>query len=420
MKLSRKQFIVFKKICRKYHIAIDSVNFNKLKVLERDASRKTRLRSELWKPKDPKSFRFVVKYNFLVHNKFWRNRNRIFRAAKRHRIYVALCALYNNRDEIDKEADTENWIKSTIGECERLEEENSLVEAGSKANVSTTMENLVEHSAEGEKMMEISDVGTAADFPEDPDDLFELIIEDESGMDQELDENDKENQEMDSSIPAASFPEPNNNKNIVDSLLQKILLRSPNWAEEMSKEPEDPEEKSPKKSKSNEVAPVVHIKEEKAEEPAVSFTKPTHPMQLPTPIVEKTRDNSAFLSEENDGEFKKIKKQDLKIVQAVGGVDVTKMMKKSEPPEFFQPQRPRNMERARTVAEKRLMLSSNDMRVRSMEQENKLFHQVRRKASNQPVDYELMDYFLVSNVPMRRSPWRALTWLRTIVTGRCV
>jgi hypothetical protein len=413
MKLSRKQFTIFKRICRKYKITIDSVNVNQLKVADRDVLRKTRLRMELWKPKDPNQFRFVVKYNFLVHNRFWLNINRTTRAKKRYRIQMALRALYTSKltDEIDKEADTENWIKSTIAECGQIDEENPLLE--STSNILLPMENLVEYSAEGEKMMEITEVGTVAEFPDDPDDLFELIIEDESGVDYSA---ENSNLEFSSSeVPGTPIEEPNNNKNIVDSLLKKILQQSPKLLENEKtplKESSKDLEESP--NKSNKSIPEIQIKEEKVEESVVNFSKPSNPLQLPTPIVEKTRANSVFLSEENEGEFKKILRQDLKIDSVSGASDSTRMMKRSEPPEFFQPQRPRNMERARTVAEKRLMLSSNDMRVRSMEQENKLFHQVRRKANNQEVDHELMDYFLVSNVPMRRSPWRALTWLRTL------
>lgn len=141
----------------------------------------------------------------------------------------------------------------------------------------------------------------------------------------------------------------------------------------------------------------------------VDFTKPSDPNQLSTPIVKTWRENSAFVSE-NEQDL--IKLRDNKSQNSIFRDDCL-MKRKSQPPLMLQPERPMNMEKARTVAEKKALLCQNNICYRMVEQESKIFHQIQRKKDKNQINYGLLDSLVHQDVPIKKDPWRALTWLRT-------
>lgn len=141
----------------------------------------------------------------------------------------------------------------------------------------------------------------------------------------------------------------------------------------------------------------------------VDFTRPSDPNQLPTPIVKTWRENSVFVSE-NEQDF--VKSRENKPQNLIFRDDCL-MKRKSQPPLMLQPERPMNMEKARTVAEKKALLCQNNISYRMVEQESKIFHQIQRKKDKNEINYGLLDSLVYQDVPIKKDPWRALTWLRT-------
>lgn len=141
----------------------------------------------------------------------------------------------------------------------------------------------------------------------------------------------------------------------------------------------------------------------------VDFTKPSDPNQLSTPIVTTWRENSAFVSE-NEQDL--VKSRENKSENLIFRDDCL-MKRKSQPPLMLLPERPMNMEKARTVAEKKALLCQNNISYRMVEQESKIFHQIQRKKDKNQINYGLLDSLVYQDVPIKKDPWRALTWLRT-------
>lgn len=178
-------------------------------------------------------------------------------------------------------------------------------------------------------------------------------------------------------------------KSIVDSLLTKFKTTIKNYPS------------TSEIFKKNQISNKIHED--------VNFTKPSDPNQLPTPIVKTWRDNSAFVSE-NEEDFVKLKEN--KFENLIFRDDCL-MKRKSQPPLMLQPERPMNMEKARTVAEKKTLLCQNNISYRMVEQESKIFHQIQRKKDKDEINYGLLDLLVHQDVPIKKDPWRALTWLRT-------
>lgn len=202
-------------------------------------------------------------------------------------------------------------------------------------------------------------------------------------INQELfDSNDDEGKEM------SLINELNSNESIVDSLLNKFKSTIKN----------DPHADS---LKNIQIGNTIHED--------VDFTKPSDPNQLSTPIVKTWRENSAFVSE-NEQDL--VKSRENKSQNSIFRDDCL-MKRKSQPPLMLQPERPMNMEKARTVAEKKALLCQNNISYRMVEQESKIFHQIQRKKDKNQINYGLLDLLVYQDVPIKKDPWRALTWLRT-------
>lgn len=196
-------------------------------------------------------------------------------------------------------------------------------------------------------------------------------------------DNDKEQED---SILSNEFHSP---KSIVDSLLTKfktIIKNDPFTSDNFKKKQ------------------IINISHEDAD-----FTRPSDPNQLPTPIVKTWRDNSVFVSENEQDFVKSIENKP----QNLTFRDDCLMKRKSQPPLMLQPERPMNMEKARTVAEKKALLCQNNISYRMVEQESKIFHQIQRKKDKNEINYGLLDSLVYQDVPIKKDPWRALTWLRT-------
>ncbi|CAO1339421.1 unnamed protein product [Diamesa serratosioi] len=181
----------------------------------------------------------------------------------------------------------------------------------------------------------------------------------------------------------------NSSKSIVDSLLNKFKSTIKN---------------DPGRSDTLKIKKISNTIDED-----VDFTKPSDPNQLPTPIVKTWRNNSAFISENEENYVKSRENKFLNLICR----DDCLMKRKSQPPLMFQPERPINMEKARTVAEKKTLLYQNNISYRMVEQESKIFHQIQRKKNKNEINYNLLDSLVHQDVPIKKDPWRALTWLRT-------
>lgn len=142
----------------------------------------------------------------------------------------------------------------------------------------------------------------------------------------------------------------------------------------------------------------------------VKLDKPTVPGLLPTPIVKKSRPNAAFLA--HDSSFEDIKIENKDDLFREEGL----MSFGSLPPRLECPQRPTDMERPRTVAQKRILLQKkNDVRYLMIDNESKIFHEIEKRSKNTDaeLDFDRIQELQDQNIPFTRDTWRALAWLKT-------
>lgn len=152
-------------------------------------------------------------------------------------------------------------------------------------------------------------------------------------------------------------------------------------------------------------------------EAPVSFNKPSNPNLLATPIVNNQRNNSVFVSSEEEYQRMVAKHKAKAKANQFQLTDSSQMGSKSQPPQMQAPELPANVSKPRTLADKRLLMSNinnnNGIKFLMVEQENKMYRQVQRKKTNMEINYQMLDTMIIEDIPINRGPWKVLTWLRT-------
>lgn len=145
------------------------------------------------------------------------------------------------------------------------------------------------------------------------------------------------------------------------------------------------------------------------------FERPNIPGMLPTPLVRKSKGvKSAFVSEELDI-FMKENALDNKAYTTAPlkkRHDEAMMYAEAEPPSLLCPQLPSDVEKPRTVAEKRQLLEQKaDIKYLMIENESTVYRELRKRAKTGPVpNYTLIRNIQQMNIPFTRDCWRATCW----------
>lgn len=145
------------------------------------------------------------------------------------------------------------------------------------------------------------------------------------------------------------------------------------------------------------------------------FERPNIPGMLPTPLVRQSKSvKSAFVSEELDI-FMKENALDNKAYTTAPlkkRHDEAMMYAEAEPPSLLCPQLPSDVEKPRTVAEKRQLLEQKaDIKYLMIENESTVYRELRKRAKTGPVpNYTLIRNIQQMNIPFTRDCWRATCW----------
>lgn len=128
--------------------------------------------------------------------------------------------------------------------------------------------------------------------------------------------------------------------------------------------------------------------------------------------------NSAFISEELETYWKENLLESNKKVALPArrkACDEGLICKDSVPPLFETPQRPTNIKRPRTVAEKRLLFETRrDVKFLIMENESTIYKELmKRSRENTIPNYNLIRSIQDNDVPCRRDVWVSTSWLST-------
>lgn len=141
---------------------------------------------------------------------------------------------------------------------------------------------------------------------------------------------------------------------------------------------------------------------------------------LPTPRVPKSSKESVFVSEDLDAFMKENSLENVANVEIVvpvkvGDVDEALITEAAQPPTLTIPERPVDMQRPRTLAEKRLILQrQKDVHYQMIEHESTVYHELKKRVKmgslykNQPLR-SIQD----AEIPFTRDCWRATCWINT-------
>lgn len=145
------------------------------------------------------------------------------------------------------------------------------------------------------------------------------------------------------------------------------------------------------------------------------FERPNIPGMLPTPVVKKSNGvKSAFVSEELDNFMKEnaLDNSSYKTAPLKKRHDEAMMYAEAEPPSLLCPQLPSDVEKPRTVAEKRQLLERKaDIRYLMIENESTVYRELRKRSKTGPVpNYTLIRNIQQMNIPFTRDCWRATCW----------
>ncbi len=151
------------------------------------------------------------------------------------------------------------------------------------------------------------------------------------------------------------------------------------------------------------------------QEAEAKFERPNIPGMLPTPVVKRSRGvKSAFISEELDNFMKENALDNSAYTTAPlkKRHDEALMYAEAEPPSLLCPQLPSDVEKPRTVAEKRQLLEQKaDIKYLMIENESTVYRELRKRAKTGPVpNYTLIRDIQDMNIPFTRDCWRATCW----------
>ncbi|KAG4075032.1 hypothetical protein HA402_004578 [Bradysia odoriphaga] len=153
-------------------------------------------------------------------------------------------------------------------------------------------------------------------------------------------------------------------------------------------------------------------------EDEAQFERPNIPGMLPTPVVRRSKGvKSAFVSEELDNFMKEnaLDNNSYRTAPLKKRHDEAMMYAEAEPPSLLCPQLPSDVEKPRTVAEKRQLLERKaDIKYLMIENESTVYRELRKRAKAGPVpNYTLIRNIQQMNIPFTRDCWRATCWLNT-------
>lgn len=139
------------------------------------------------------------------------------------------------------------------------------------------------------------------------------------------------------------------------------------------------------------------------------------PGLLPTPIVKKSKGvKSAFVSEALDKYMKEnaLDNSSYETEPLKKRHDEALMYAEAEPPSLLCPQLPSNIEKPRTVAEKRQLLERKaDIKLLMIENESTVYRELRKRSKTGPVpNLTLIRNIQQLNIPFTRDCWRATCW----------
>lgn len=140
---------------------------------------------------------------------------------------------------------------------------------------------------------------------------------------------------------------------------------------------------------------------------------------MPTPRVERSsKKSSVFISEELDAFMKENALDNaarIEIRMPPKMVDEAMITEDAQPPNMSFPERPNNMQKPRTLAEKRLILQrQNDIRQLMIEHESTVYHELRKRVK-QGTAYSNGALKTIQDIqiPFTRDCWRVTSWINT-------
>lgn len=140
---------------------------------------------------------------------------------------------------------------------------------------------------------------------------------------------------------------------------------------------------------------------------------------LPTPRVEKSNKDSVFVSEKLDAFLKEnalenVGNVEIKIAPKIA-FDEALMTDDAEPPSLSIPERPVDMQRPRTLAEKRLILQrQKDVLYQMIEHESSVYHELKKRVKfGSAYSNAALKSIQEVDIPFTRDCWRATSWINT-------
>lgn len=141
---------------------------------------------------------------------------------------------------------------------------------------------------------------------------------------------------------------------------------------------------------------------------------------LPTPRVPKSSKESVFVSDDLDAFMKENSLENVANVEFVvaakmGDVDEGLITEDAQPPNLTIPERPVDMQRPRTLAEKRLILQrQQDVHYQMIEHESTVYHELKKRVRlGSAYNNQLLRSIQDAEIPFTRDCWRATCWINT-------
>lgn len=140
---------------------------------------------------------------------------------------------------------------------------------------------------------------------------------------------------------------------------------------------------------------------------------------LPTPKVVTSNEQAAFVSEYLDTFMKENYLEnvnlDITFTPKRYNADEALMTTDAQPPNLSVPARPMDMQRPRTLAEKRMILQQQgDISLLIIENESTVYHELKKRGrQGASYDNSLMQSIQDANIPFTRDCWRAACWIST-------
>lgn len=141
----------------------------------------------------------------------------------------------------------------------------------------------------------------------------------------------------------------------------------------------------------------------------VRLMKSSNPNLMATPIVRHPKSTSVFVNTEEEYRRTVAKHKPKK---QPSHEDKAQMGSELDMPQMKEPEK-MNIQRPRTLAEKRVLVNNNNVKFLMVEQESKIFKQVQRRKQKLDINYSLLDTIVHEDIPTSQGPWKVVTWLRT-------